>query len=822
MLSYSLNQLAEILNGKLYGNPSFLITSVTTDSRITSASKSAVFFALVGDRHNGHQYITDLYQQGVRAFVVSELSDQLQLLNDASFITVDDTLRALQQFAAYHRSKLQYPVIGITGSNGKTIVKEWLAQLLSSNKKVERSPKSYNSQVGVALSLLGMGNNADIAIIEAGISKPNEMQFLEPIIKPQIGVFTNLGAAHQENFHDLHSKAKEKMILFEQCETLVYCNDFLQIEILAKEASTKNGVKLFAWGKNDSANVKLLRIERKQSSISINAEFEQKHFSFSVPFTDDASIENVMHCVTTLLILGYSTEQIALLVNKIQPVAMRLEIKEAINGCTLINDTYNSDLGSLSIALDTLSQQHQHKNRLLIISDILQSGLDLNTLYSKVASMINDKGVDKTIAIGNEIVKQKHLFKENTEFYESTQAFLKRFARHKFNDYAILLKGSRVFQFERISAMLEHKLHRTQLEIDLNALVHNLNYFRSLLKPNVKVMVMVKAFSYGSGSHEIANLLQFHRVDYLGVAFTDEGIALREAGIALPIVVLNPEVGSYELMIEYNLEPEIFSLSSLSNFCTTLSKHGVTGYPIHLKIDTGMHRLGFMPIEIDELCAKLKNFSGVKVQSIFSHLVATDDSQHDSFTQNQIESFKQASQQIINTLGYKPILHILNSAGIERFGQHQMDMVRLGIGLYGISAVHQHRLKNVSTLKTFVAQIKEVKPGETIGYNRKGKVTKPTTIATIPIGYADGLNRRLSNGIGSVLINDSLAPIIGNVSMDTCMVDITDIPNVTEGNEVTIFGNSPSIIEIAKSLDTIPYEVLTSISRRVKRIYVQE
>ncbi|HDP54158.1 MAG TPA: alanine racemase, partial [Bacteroidetes bacterium] len=563
-------------------------------------------------------------------------------------------------------------------------------------------------------------------------------------------------------------------------------------------------------------------IERKQSSVSINAEFEQKHFSFSLPFTDDASIENVMHCVTTLLLLGYSTEQIALLVNKIQPVAMRLEIKEAINGCTLINDTYNSDLGSLSIALDTLLQQHQHKNRLLIISDILQSGLDSNTLYSKVASMINEKGVDKTIAIGNEIVKQKQLFKENTEFYESTQEFLKKFARHQFNDYAILLKGSRVFQFERISAILEHKLHRTQLEIDLNALVHNLNYFRGLLKPNVKVMVMVKAFSYGSGSHEIANLLQFHRVDYLGVAFTDEGIALREAGIALPIVVLNPEVGSYELMIEYNLEPEIFSLSSLNNFCTTLSKHGVTGYPIHLKIDTGMHRLGLMPSEINELCAKLREFNSVKVQSIFSHLVATDDSQHDSFTQKQIDSFKQASQQIIDTLGYKPILHILNSAGIERFGQHQMDMVRLGIGLYGISAVHQDNLKNVSTLKTFVAQIKELKPGETVGYNRKGEVTKPSTIATLPIGYADGLNRRLSNGIGSVMINGSLAPIIGNVSMDTCMVDITNIPHVTEGNEVTIFGNSPSIAEIAKSLDTIPYEVLTSISRRVKRIYVQE
>ncbi|MDD2278299.1 MAG: bifunctional UDP-N-acetylmuramoyl-tripeptide:D-alanyl-D-alanine ligase/alanine racemase [Bacteroidales bacterium] len=822
MLNYKLDIVSKILKGKLSGDADLVITSVSIDSRLANASKNQLFFALVGERHNGHHFIADLYSKGIRAFVISQTENQQPQYPEASFIFVDNTLMALQQFAAYHRSKLNYPIIGITGSNGKTIVKEWLAQLLSFDRKVVRSPKSYNSQVGVALSVLGIDSKADIGILEAGISKLNEMAKLEPIVKPQIGIFTNLGTAHQENFDDLHGKAKEKMLLFKNCDTLIYSSDYMQIDELAHELEDKHAVKLFTWSYNKAATVQLQKIEKDSTSAKLSVLYKDKSTSITIPFSDSASIENAMLCITTLFYLGHTSEQVASLMGRLQPVAMRLEIKEAINGCTLINDSYNSDLGSLSIALDLLAQQRQHTKRMLIISDILQSGLEPSLLYSKVATMIDEKGVDKTIGIGNEIVKYKQYFKSNTEFYPSNQEFLSAFARQWYKDTAILLKGSRVFQFERISAVLEHKLHKTQLEIDLNALVHNLNYFRGLLKPNVKVMVMVKAFSYGIGSHEIANLLQFHRVDSLGVAFTDEGIALREAGITLPIVVLNPEFGSYDLMIEYNLEPEIFSFSSLDDFTNTLSKHGVTNYPIHLKIDTGMHRLGFMPSDIAELCSRIKSLTSIKVASIFSHLVATDDSKHDKFTHEQVKRFELASQQIIESIGYKPMLHILNSAGIERFSQYQFDAIRLGIGLYGISSVHQKNLMNVSTLKTFVAQLHKIETGETVGYNRTGIVNQPSVIATIPIGYADGLNRKLSNGKGSVMVNGKLAPIIGNISMDTCMIDVTQIPTVHEGDEVIIFGNNPSIIEIAKTLDTIPYEVLTSISRRVKRIYVQE
>lgn len=822
MLNYKLDVISKILNGKLNGDADLVINSVTIDSRLANASKNHLFFALIGERHNGHQFIGDLYSKGIRAFVISHAKNQHQQYPDASFIAVDNTLKALQQFAAYHRSQLNYTIIGVTGSNGKTIVKEWLAQLLSFDRKVVRSPKSYNSQVGVALSVLGIDTNADIGILEAGISRPNEMANLEPIVKPQIGIFTNLGAAHQENFDDLYSKAKEKMHLFKNCDTLIYSADYPQIDELAHELKNKHAIKLFTWSKNKGATLQLQKVDKDSTSATLHVLYKGKEIRITIPFTDNASIENAMHCITTLIHLGHTNEQITSLMARLQPVAMRLEIKEAINGCTLINDSYNSDLGSLSIALDLLAQQRQHKKRMLIISDILQSGLEPGILYSKVATMIDEKGVDKTIGIGNEIIKYSQYFKNNTEFYLNNQEFLHAFTRQEYKDTAILLKGSRTFQFERISAVLEHKLHRTLLEIDLNALVHNLNYFRGLLKPNVKIMVMVKAFSYGSGSHEIANLLQFHRVDYLGVAFIDEGIALREAGITLPIVVLNPEFGSYDLMIEYNLEPEIFSFSSLNNFTNVLSKHGVTNYPIHLKIDTGMHRLGFTPNDTPKLCSQLDSLTSIRVESIFSHLVATDDSQHDKFTLEQVNRFETASLQIAKALGYKPMLHILNSAGIERFSQYQFDAVRLGIGLYGISSVHQKYLENVSTLKTFVAQLHEIDAGETVGYNRMGIVKQPSIIATIPIGYADGLNRRLSNGKGNVMVKGKLAPIIGNISMDTCMIDVTSIPLVNEGDEVIIFGNKPSVIEIAKTLETIPYEVLTSISRRVKRIYIQE
>jgi alanine racemase len=822
MISYSLHNISLILNAKISGNPHVEVNSVAIDSRVVSLTSNTLFFAIVGEHHDGHRFIGELHSKGVAAFVVSRIDSYATEFPTASFLLVNDTLKALQQLAAHHRSCYKYPVIGITGSNGKTVVKEWLAQLLEGSVRVVRSPKSYNSQVGVPLSVLQMSDNFDLGIFEAGISKTQEMDNLQAIINPTIGVYTNIGSAHQDNFIDLQSKAREKIKLFAASKVLIFCRDHSIINLLAHETAIKTGINLYSWGSDPDANIQLVSKTIINSRTKLTVQHHWNFFEFTIPFADEASIENAMHCLCVMLYLGIDWDLILHRMSELHPVAMRLELKEGVNGCTIINDTYNSDIGSLSIALDYLAQQRQHNFKILILSDILQSGRSSKSLYEEVSMLVASKGVNQLIGIGEEISSFSALFQANSIFFRTTQDFIDGFERKNYRNFAILVKGSRPFAFERISNLLEQKTHRTVLEINLNALVHNLNYFRGLLKPNVKIMVMVKAFSYGAGSYEIANLLQYHRVDYLGVAFADEGIALREAGITLPIVVLNPAFGSYELMIEYNLEPEIFSPSSLDSFSLALSKRNVSSYPIHIKIDTGMHRLGFANNEIEVLCQRLNDFPSIKVESIFSHLVATDDSYHDDFTNQQIETFQNVCNSIVDKIGYKPMMHIVNSAGIERFSSAQFDMVRLGIGLYGVSAVHQQNVQIVSTLKTFIAQLHNVPKGETVGYNRKGMVYKPSVVATLPIGYADGLNRKLSNGVGTVLVKGKIAPIIGNISMDTCMVDVTDIGKVDEGDEVIIFGEKPSVIEIAQSIETIPYEVLTSISRRVKRVYVQE
>jgi Alr-MurF fusion protein len=823
MLNYRLTHLAQVLNAKLMGSTSnATVKGVIIDSRVVVHTEGMVFFALVGEQHNGHSFITDLYARGVRLFVVSQPNEYTRKYPEAAFLMVKNSLEALQLLAAHHRKSSQLPVIGITGSNGKTIVKEWLAQLLYIDYSIVRSPKSYNSQVGVPLSVLQINPQHTLGIFEAGISLPDEMQRLEPMICPSIGVFTNIGEAHQRNFSSLEAKAKEKMKLFVRVQTLVYCVDHLVVDGVVQETVADAKFKLFTWGRHPKANVVLQKVERFQDGTTIGVVYNQSPMEFTIPFTDDASLENAMHCLCVLLHLGVPANAIAHRMANLLPVAMRLEQKEGINGCTIINDSYNSDLGSLSIALDFLAQQRQHSQRILILSDIQQSGRDIKSLYTEVSILSTDKGVTQIIGIGEEISSFADLFSKGSFFYRSTDDFLKAYNRNQYKNSAILIKGSRSFRFERISSLLEQKTHRTILEINLNALVSNLNYFRSLLQPNVRVMAMVKAFSYGSGSHEIANLLQFHRVDYLGVAFADEGISLREAGINLPIVVLNPAFDSYDLMIDYNLEPEVFSFSSLNGIIEVAKRQGVSNYPIHIKIDTGMHRLGFLEDDIPELAKLLKEQSQVSVESIFSHLVATDDAQLDDFTNKQIEHFTRVYNNISSVLGYGPTRHILNSAGIERFPDAQFDMVRLGIGLYGVSVAHEKHLQVVNSLKTYIAQIRNLDVGDTVGYNRRGKITRPSVIATIPIGYADGLNRRLSNGKGSVLVNGALAPIIGNVSMDTCTIDVTDIPSAKEGDEVVVFGDKPSVLEIAEQLETIPYEVLTSVSRRVKRVYIQE
>jgi alanine racemase len=829
MQGYSISQIAEIIKGKPdpAHNSNASVSHLLIDSRKLTNPESSLFFAIKGERHDGHRFIEELYDKGVRSFVVSQSPSEGKLTG-ANFILVDDTLKALQQLCAHHRRQFEIPVVAITGSNGKTIVKEWLYQLMREDKNIVRSPKSFNSQVGVPLSVWQMSSEHDLAIFEAGISKPGEMRMLEPIILPTIGIFTNIGQAHDENFSDHEQKIDEKLELFRHVETLVYCKDYLLInEAVQKHEELKN-VKIFTWSRKTRANLQVGKITKSAHETEIQGVFNNDFLRVRIPFTDEASIENAIQCWALMLYLGYENEVISERMRYLSPVAMRLELKEGINNCSIINDSYNSDLGSLGIALDFINQQKQHPKKTLILSDILQSGRNEENLYREVAELVSRKGIHRIIGIGEALTRQQGQFAIEKSFFNSTEEFLKHFNTALFRDETVLLKGARAFRFEEVSKVLQQKAHETVLEINLNAIVHNLNYFRSRLKPGTKIMAMVKAFSYGSGSFEIANILQFHRVDYLAVAYADEGIELRKAGITMPIMVMNPEEQSYDSMIQYNLEPEIFSFRVLSLFDEAIKRNRLAGredkpLAVHLKLDTGMHRLGFEEHELNELIVRIKNNKNIIIRSVFSHLAASDESEHDEFTKMQIRQLVKMSGRIEEHFNYPILRHILNSAGIVRFPDAQFEMVRLGIGLYGIGAspAEQSMLQNVSTLKTTISQIKNIPEKETIGYSRKGLAKRNMQIATVPIGYADGLSRKLSNGKGKMIVHGRPAPIVGNVCMDMCMIDITDIP-CSEGDEVIVFGEGYPIMEVAKDLDTIAYEVLTNVSRRVKRVYYQE
>ncbi|MBN8695057.1 MAG: bifunctional UDP-N-acetylmuramoyl-tripeptide:D-alanyl-D-alanine ligase/alanine racemase [Bacteroidetes bacterium] len=827
-MNYKISDIASIIAAKTNGNgdPDALIKNLLIDSRKLSNAETSLFFAIKGDRHDGHSYIHELYEKGVHHFVVSKLPENIEQYKAASFLLVNDTLLALQVLCAHHRKQFHIPIIGITGSNGKTIVKEWLFQLMREDKNIVRSPKSFNSQVGVPLSVWQISAEHNLGIFEAGISMPKEMRSLESIIQPTIGLLTNIGQAHDENFENQDQKVKEKLKLFVNTEALVYCKDYLSVHNHIQEDRTLQEVKLFTWSKKTRADLLVGRITKSSNDTEIQGIYKNDFIRITIPFTDEASIENAIHCWSMMLYLGYENSVIAERMKFLSPVAMRLELKEGINNCSIINDSYNSDLGSLSIALDFLNQQKQHPKKTLILSDILQSGRNEETLYKEVAELIHKKGISRLIGIGEAISGQAHQFNIEKTFYRSTNEFLQQFNNSFFRDETILLKGARAFGFEAISKVIQQKAHETVLEINLNAIVHNLNYFRSKIKADTKIMAMVKAFSYGSGSFEIANILQFHRVDYLAVAYADEGIELRKAGITMPIMVMNPEEQSYDAMIHYNLEPEIYSFRVLNLFEETLKRSERANQqpiPIHLKLDTGMHRLGFEENDINELIVRIKNNKHLTIRSIFSHLAASDEPEHDDFTWFQIKKFNAMSEQIKAHFSQPIIKHILNSAGISRFPDAQFEMVRLGIGLYGIgaNATEQTQLQNVSTLKTSISQIKNIPANETIGYSRKGVATRDMQIATVPIGYADGLSRKLSNGKGKMMIKGQYAPIVGNVCMDMCMIDITDI-KANENDEVIVFGDNLSITEIAKDVGTIPYEVLTNVSRRVKRVYYQE
>ncbi len=822
-MTYSLNEISRIIHATPTDRENLSVSLLLTDSRSLSFPEETLFFALRTKQNDGHKYVEELYKKGVRCFVISRRLPVFDSLEKAQFLEVRDTLQALHQLTAYHRTRFQVPVIGITGSNGKTTVKEWLYQLLGSDMRIVRSPRSFNSQVGVPLSVWQMNEQSELAIFEAGISQPDEMVKLEKIILPQIGIFTNIGYAHQEGFLAMEQKCTEKLKLFLRSETLIYNFDDTLIRNSISIAIT--GANLLAWSfKNPNASLYITGVTKKEESTEISYIFKQTiKGQIEIPFVEYANVENAIHCLATLLQLGIHTDNIAQKMKQLHPVAMRLEVKEGINDCLIIDDTYNLDLNSLELALDFQMRRAKGSELTptLILSDLQQTGKLPVTLYREVANLLKRKGIKRLIGIGANISQYASLFTVKKEFFGSTQEFLQSGIIHHFYRELILVKGAREFHFEHVSDKLQLKVHETILEVNLDAIVHNLNFYRNKLKPSTKMICMVKAFGYGAGSYELAKTLQEHHCDYLAVAVADEGAELRKAGIYMPVMVMNPEFGSFEVLFDNELEPEVYSFKLLKALIQSAENQGISHFPIHIKIDSGMHRLGFMPEDIESLCHLLNDQSALRVKSIFSHFSGSDSPKFDDFTKKQIACFTTCADQIEQALGYKPMRHILNSAGIERFSSAQMDMVRLGIGLYGVSATNEKGLRNVSTLKTTILQIKKIPAGETVGYSRKWELKRESKVGTIPIGYADGLNRHLGNGVGSVVVNGKKAPIIGNICMDLTMIDLTDI-ETHEGDTVIIFGEEQPVNELADKLETIPYEIITSVSSRVKRIYYRE
>lgn len=825
---YSVSELVQIVDGKMMsvaGND-LSVRDIIIDSRQFITAEKCMFVALVSNRNDGHNYLQQLYAKGLRVFMISHTNFSKESMPGAAFILVNNTLAALQQLAAHHRKQFDIPVIGITGSNGKTIVKEWLFQLLSPDRTIIRSPKSYNSQIGVPLSVWQMDKQHQLAIFEAGISEPDEMDKLQQIIKPTIGLFTNIGQAHGENFIQTNQKVGEKLKLFTKVDTLVYCADHADIQSIIIRSELLRSIQAFSWSRKNPADLQITEIKKSVKNCVIEGFYKGKNATITIPFCDEASIENAIHCWAMMLVLGVSQATISRRMELLSPIAMRLELKAGINNCTIINDSYNSDVNSLVIALDFMNQQQQHPGKTLILSDILQSGRNEVDLYTFISQLLEAKKIDKLIGIGPAISRQADRFSMEKNFFSNTDDFLTQFSFASLTNQTILLKGARVFEFEQISKQLQEKAHETVLEINLNHLIHNLNYFRSKLSKSTKLMAMVKAFSYGSGSFEVANVLQFHQVDYLAVAYTDEGVELRKAGVSMPIMVMSPEENSFDTMIKHQLEPEVFSFRTLDMLEETI-RH--TALPpnkpvrIHIKLDTGMHRLGFCPDQLDELLVRIQQNPMLMVKSVFSHLAASDKSGHDDFTRQQIDLFDKLSHKITTGIAYPVMRHILNTGGVMRFPDAQFDMVRLGIGLYGVPQTHEEadKLQTVLSLKSIITQIKTVNAGESIGYNRSTVLTASTVIGIVPVGYADGLPRILGNGKGHLWVGDKKAPILGDVCMDMCMINLNGI-QAEEGDTVIVFNDPTKLSELAKFSQTIPYELLTRISRRVKRVYFQE
>lgn len=814
---YNTHQIAEITGSKLIGKNSRTLNFFLTDSRAVQSAADTLFIALKTGRNNGHNYIASLIASGVKSFLVQEgeVDPSQYKDDDLTFIISKNPLQSLQVLAKYHRTRFSMPVIGITGSNGKTVVKEWLYQILKKNYSICRSPKSYNSQIGVPLSILNLNETHTLGIFEAGISRPGEMEILADMIQPNFGILTSLGSAHDEGFESTAQKIEEKLKLFASCDKVVI-NGLDKWQLPAPLLA-----KSIVISESDDSDFKM-SLHASQVSLSGTS----GNYDFSIPFSDKASLLNAATCSMTLMSMGFKEAEVQTKLNELQPVALRLELKNGIHNSLLINDYYNSDLDSIKIALNYLQQQNRRLKKIVIISDVEQSGISASNLYKQLADLLSHHKIDLLIGVGKEIGKHRTYFKANSLFFDHTQGFISQFNRidYQFSEAGILLKGARSFGFEQISRLLQLKSHDTVFEINLNRLTDNINYYRSLLSPHTQVMAMVKATGYGSGSSEIAKTLQHIGVNYLAVAYADEGVELRQSQITLPIMVMSPEEDAMDDLVSYNLEPEIYNLRVLRTFVAKLDAMGISEpYPVHIKIDTGMHRLGFEDGQLEELCSELKKLPQLKVKSVFSHLVGSDNPDLDDFTAKQILMFEKACSMLEKGLGYSVTKHLCNSGAISRFKQAHYNMVRLGIGMYGIgvNAAEQAKLENAGTLKTRISQIKTVKAGDTVGYNRNGKIATETRIATIPIGYADGYSRVLGNGKHGAYVKGVFCKTIGNICMDMTMIDISAV-NCEEGDEVIIFETVEQISRMAQALNSISYEVLTSVSARVKRVYVQE
>ncbi|HOW39448.1 MAG TPA: bifunctional UDP-N-acetylmuramoyl-tripeptide:D-alanyl-D-alanine ligase/alanine racemase [Bacteroidales bacterium] len=814
-------EIADITGGALFGPGDIIVNEIITDSRQISFTEEVAFVAIRGHNHDGHRFLDNLYQRGIRVFIVENLPENHGRFEGAAFILSAGSVDALHRLAAWKRRLFTSPVIAITGSAGKTIVKEWLADLLGSMLPVIRSPKSYNSQIGVPLSVWKLEEKYRMGIFEAGISHPGEMEKLQKIIDPEIGVITNIGDAHRENFRDDEQKASEKLKLFTNAKAIIYGKDYRIIDELILKDPVLSSRVLVSWSvSNRNAAVFISKTVHDEGGTALTIEYKGNSFIFRVPFNDRASVENAVTAISVCLYLGFDAKLISGGLLKLLPVPMRMEIKAGINNCQLIEDYYNSDPGSLGMAIDYLLAQNG-KSTTLILSDFVQAGRDVEDLYGEVATLVSRSGIKRFIGIGPLLSSMRGLFSAEDRFYFSTDDFLRSLISNDFNNEIILIKGSRIFEFEKIGRVLEQQVHQTQLEINLNAIAHNLNLFRSYLKPETRIMAMVKAFAYGAGSSEIASFLEYNRVSYLTVAYADEGVELRNAGVSLPVMVMNPDPSSIDLMIKYSLEPEIYSFSILESFAKVVIRNGLQGYPVHIKIDTGMHRLGFLPDELDRMLEFIRKNDCLRIVSVFSHLAGSDDESLDAFSRKQVEVFINATARIREATGYPFLKHILNSSGIIRMPQYQFDMVRPGIGIYGAGSFGAAAFKPAGRFITRISQVKKVNGGEPVGYGCADVSEKERVIAILPVGYADGLRRKMGEGRGFVFIKGRRVPLVGRVCMDMCMADITGT-DAAEGDEAEIFGENISISEIAEICETIPYEILTSIPSRVKRVFFRE